>query len=425
MRVRWTISTVAIGLVVFATQAQPAFASGYLDTSFGQHGTVAISVPGSSASIVTALAFGNGGRIWVAANGASYTYLFALTSAGKPDASFNSGQPVSALRGNSTKAFMLLPRSNGGVLVVGNVCCNPTLQPTPVIAAFLANGTVDHAYGNGMGFDAGYTWPPNSSDTTQEFFDAVALPSGAVRVCGVYHLHPNSPAQMLLVGYTPSGGQDTTLGTRGNRFIAGMSDCGALSVDGSGRLVAAGTAVNGGKSYIQVTRLASNGDTDTTYGTNGIAAMAWQTRSIRVQAGLASIDPNGDLLLGLATKDPGQRWMATTTRFDATGSVDTSFGYGGMYRYVPASGSSAITSLDTTRNGKALISLRYATPSGTVLLLARIFDASGKLDGTFGTSGVARVTVVGASSLTDSLGRIVFGGPVPTGTVSYVQRRSG
>jgi len=411
--------------VSFAIQGQPALASGYLDTSFGQHGTASIAVPGSSRAVVTATAFGTGGRIWVAANDANNTYLYALTSAGKPDASFNAGRPVAALLGDSTKAFVLLPRANGGVLVVGTHCCDPTFQPAPVIAAFLANGSVDHSYGNGMGFDNGYTWPPNDTDTTQEFFDAVALPSGAVRVCGVYRLHPTSPAQMILVGYTPSGDSDTTLGARGNRFIPGMNDCGALSVDGSGRLLAAGTGVSGGKSYVRVTRLAPNGDIDTSYGSNGITTMAWHTRSIKVQAGLASIDPNGDLLLGLATKDPGQRWMAATTRFDSSGSVDTSFGYGGMYRYVPSSGSSAITSLDTTRNGKTLISLRYATPSGTLLLLARIFDASGKFDGTFGTGGFAHVPVVGASGLTDSLGRIVLGGPVPSGTVSYVQRRWG
>ena len=401
--------------------ALPGNASGYLDTSFGQHGTAVISA--GTGARVAAMAFGNSGRIWVAANDATDTFLFALTSSGKLDTAFNSGRPVSP--GPRARAFAIEPRADGGVNLIGEVCCDGSEQPFPLIEAFLANGSIDNSYGNGMGYDDGYVWPPNSNDTTQDFFSAVVLPSGAVRECGVYRLHPTSTPQMILDGTTASGHDDTTVGANGNRFIPGMTDCHALAVDGSGNLLATGTVTENGKSYIRTVRMAANGDVDTTYGTNGYSTVKWSGRSIRQRAGIATVDQQGGLLLGLATQDPGQRWMAATLRLSSTGSIDAAYGYGGMYRYVPTTGSSAISSLDVTRNGKAMISLTYATPTGTQLRLVRISAATGRVDPTFGSNGLVQVSVVGASVLTDSVGRLLLGGPVPSNAVSYVQRRWG
>jgi hypothetical protein len=197
-------------------------------------------------------------------------------------------------------------------------------------------------------------------------------------------------------------------------------------VDGSGTLLAAGTEKGSdGKKYVRVTRLTADGDVDSTYGVNGIATLAGSTRAISLVWRAAAIDPNGGLLLGVQTKEPGQRWMAATSRLNANGTVDNTFGYGGIYRYVPSTGSSAITSLSSTRNGKALIFLTYATTTGRHLLLDRILDATGRVDPTFGSNGVVAVPIVGFASLTDSLGRIVTGGPIPDRTISYVQRRFG
>jgi len=431
---------VILPIVVLLFIAQGAAASGYLDTSFGQRGTIALPdlhppSPCCPLSALTVLAFGKNGRIWADATEGSFSYLYAFTATGKPDLTFHSGKPLNPFSADGTEAIALLPRSDGGVLVVDRWCCGSVGEAGISVAAVNSNGSYDSSYGDQNAYLPGraeHTYTNYDYNTGEGYSAALMLQSGAVRVCGFRQTQtfPSPPVvQMLLVGFTPTGQPDTAVGPQGWRVVSGLSSCKALVLDGSGKLFAAGTERDStGKTSVVVARLSSEGDTDSSYGVNGVATLSRATRSVALVERSAAIDPNGGLLVGLATKDPGQRWMAATGRFTAAGLVDTAFGYGGIYRYVPSAGSSALTSLDVTKSGRMLLSLRYATPSGTQLMLVRALDATGRFDPSFGYGGTVRVTVNGVQAITDALGRIVSGGPTPyrypAGTESYLQRRT-
>ena len=433
--------------------AQPALASGYLDPSFGQNGTIAIhdqhssycngsSEPRCHYAVLTATAFGKNGRIWAAAadgdapiarssqTSAYYVELYAFTSTGKPDATFHQGKPLVVSSdpypfelAGPLYALKLLTRSDGGVFVVSTFGPSMGGGSGVEVTSVSAIGAFNSAYGNNG--TASYTYGNDTELKAAGFSDAVLLSTGAIRICGARQDGPeyNNPS-MLLVGFTPTGQPDAAVGADGTREIPQPWVCGDLVSDPSGNLLAAGITWSGYRVSVVVTRITPNGVVDTTYGVDGIGTLAGSTRSIALR-GSAVLDPNGGLIVGLSTRDPGQRSMAATGRFNPDGTVDTSYGYGGIYRYVPTNGSSALTSLDATRSGKVLISLTYATSTGTHYLLDRILDTTGRVDPTFGHNGTVAVTIVGTQTLTDSVGRIVAGGFLPNRTVSYIQRRSG
>ena len=434
---RWRKSMVIVSTAVVLLIAQAAAASGYLDPTFGQRGTIGLPdlyppKPCCPLSALSALAFGSNGRTWADATEGSADYLYAFTSAGKPDTTFHSGKPLFVFSADGTEAIALLPRADGSILVVDEWCCEGNGESGVTVSAIKSNGAADTTYGDqrpGVYGTATHSYTNGDYNTYEDYSAAVMLPSGAVRVCGSRQTQtfPDPQVkQLLLVGFTPTGQPDTAVGPQGWRVLDGLSGCDALVADSTGDLLAAGTEKGSdGKKFVRVTHLTPNGDVDTTYGVNGVATLIGSVRAISLAWRAAAIDPNGGLLLGIKTKDPGQRWMAATSRINPNGTVDATFGYGGIYRYVPSNGSSAITSLNVTRNGKALIFLTYATTSGRHLLLDRIMDATGRVDPSFGTNGVVAVSIVGFVALTDTLGRIVSGGPIPDRSVSYIQRRFG
>src|SRR5207245_2568522 len=105
------------------------------------------------------------------------------------------------------------------------------------------------------------------------------------------------------------------VGSDGTRELPGLTQCNALVVDPNGNLIAVGTQDKDGyTAEVLATRLNPNGVVDTTYGSNGIATLSWSTRSIVLINRAVAIDPQGGLLVGLRTRDPGHRWMAATGR---------------------------------------------------------------------------------------------------------------
>jgi uncharacterized delta-60 repeat protein len=163
-----------------------------------------------------------------------------------------------------------------------------------------------------------------------------------------------------LVRYLPNGARDASFRQGG---FAALPDTGIssfaprLAVQSDDKIVLAGeaTSANGTGSSFDVVRLNANGTVDTGFGSGGVATTTFPVLNASVQGAQAVlIQPDGKILAGgeNITGNPSGTTRApedfgALARFNANGSIDTSFGTGGQVQV----GNSDFTGLGLDANG--------------------------------------------------------------------------
>jgi uncharacterized delta-60 repeat protein len=137
-----------------------------------------------------------------------------------------------------------------------------------------------------------------------------------------------------LVRYTSAGELDTSFGTNGitlTTFAAISFDPIGFAVEPNGNFLVGGVASNqAGQHGFGLARYTPNGILDTTFGTNGLVATKVGTRSDAPSALL--LQPNGQIVMGGFEVAGGQGapGMMSLARYNANGTLDTTFGKGGI-----------------------------------------------------------------------------------------------
>ena len=158
----------------------------------------------------------------------------------------------------------------------------------------------------------------------------------------------------------------------------------AIAVQSDGKIVAASQGSSTNSYAWRLTRLNTDGTTDTTFGAGGIVDTTFSTQyplptKIVVQS-------DGKILVG-------GEFVATTgsalARYNTDGSLDTSFGAGGIAD-LSSIGSSWIEDMAMCSDGDILLALAF---NGTVYLRAARLTSSGSLDTSFGSGGIKTFTV--------------------------------
>lgn len=171
-----------------------------------------------------------------------------------------------------------------------------------------------------------------------------------------------------------SGG--TALAPVGSPYMAA-----ATLVDSAGRVVVVGDSW--ADSSVAITRFNADGTPDASFGTGGTIAPTFSADGPD-QLYAAAIQPDGKILV--AGSFESEFGLA---RFNADGSLDRSFGTGGVVM-TAISGDASSTSPDVIcglvveADGKILV----AGDTDSSIALAR-YNANGSLDGTFGRRGIA------------------------------------
>ena len=141
--------------------------------------------------------------------------------------------------------------------------------------------------------------------------------------------------QIVVIRYTASGAVDTTFGTDGATTVD-LPDGGgptSLVVQPDGKILVGGEMLDssaGGSEFSQnefiAVRFNSNGTLDSGFGVGGIAKAAFG--SMGIDSFSMAMAPDGKIVMG------GDAYSGTTddsalVRFNANGTLDTSFGTGG------------------------------------------------------------------------------------------------
>ena len=237
-----------------------------------------------------------------------------------------------------------------GVVVVvlssllSTVFISPSSASTPgeLDASFGTGGKVTTAIGTTL-----------SGSNIAEAMSVVMDSNGKIVVAGYAYFGSN--VDFALARYLSNGTLDTSFGTGGivTTPVGTASDTAqSIAIDSSGKIVVAGYVLNGLVYDIAVVRYLSNGDLDLSFSTDGKVTTAIGTAS-DLAFGMA-IDANGKIVVtGYSENGPNDD--VALARYNSNGTLDSSFGTGGIVTTSIRDGDNWGRALTFDSNGKIVI----------------------------------------------------------------------
>jgi uncharacterized delta-60 repeat protein len=307
-------------------------------------------------------------------------------SAGALDLTFGSGGIVTTdIASSNDAAYAVLIQPDGKVLA-GGIANNP--RGDFGLARYLADGSLDSSFGSGG------TVMTNFGEDEQ--LNSLAFQADGKIVAGGFtaKLNPEIGGfdyDFALARYNPDGSLDSSFGGKGKsagkvttNLAVGQDILEAVAIQPTdGRILAAGRS----KGDIILARYNSNGSLDTSFGSGGVV----RTDLGGVEEARAmTLTPGGNIIVaGSAGND------FLVARYLSDGRLDSSFGNQGV----------VVTPLDATRSDFAdAVALQ---PDGRIVTAGTVFrvvdpetgavsrftalvryDAQGNLDATFGDNGI-------------------------------------
>jgi uncharacterized delta-60 repeat protein len=230
---------------------------------------------------------------------------------------------------------------------------------------------------------------------------------------------PISPVVNACSSSTPQTGCiDSTFGSSGAALLldTSLAPQGAIRLqpqaDGTQKIVIA----NQTGSSATVARFNLDGTLDSTFGSGGISSYQLQTSGGISIGGDVTIDGNRNILV------VGQAGPLFVMRFLPNGGADTSFGSNGVFNYQPSpSGFAEAAALALQPDGKIVVVGSQSTANNHTAALVLRLNSNGTLDSTFGNSGITSIIFPGSKN--GALLRTVAIQPV--GTTNYVVTGAG
>jgi len=197
------------------------------------------------------------------------------------------------------------------------------------------------------------------------------------------------------------GSIDTNFGTNGSvrAFIGGADSIhdGAsdVAIQSDGKIVTVGgTVFPPFNEAFAVARFNANGSIDDTFGTNGtVTTFIDGGDAAHDDAAAVAIQPDGKIVAAGRSGDASYHSALALARFNADGSIDSTFGTNGNIRTYLSLGNATmnwIESIALQPDGKIVVAgVSVDSSSIAAFALAR-FNTDGGIDSTFGTNGSVR-----------------------------------
>ncbi len=380
----------------------PAFASGPgdLDPTFGSGGVV--TTPGGSnhGGAAYALVLQPDGKLVAAGqywNGADWDFgLVRYNPDGSLDTTFGNAGIVStgiAPSGLNTafeygRALVLQPDNR--LVLAGFVSSDDEFRAAlPALARYNPDGSFDATFGSGGTVITSIAGEANA---------LALLPDGGLITAG-YAPVGNGHTGVALISYNPDGSLDTTFGNGGIATIplSGGYDQGrALVVQPDGTLVVACLWRNNSLiSRFALIRTTADGSLDATFGVGGIAKIQFPNSLDYDNPHAVVRQSDGKLVVAGVSYTP--RALFALARFNTDGSLDPAFGGTGMVT-TPIGTYARAFALTLQPDGKLVAAGAYASGSQERFALVR-YNPDGTLDTSFGSGGVVAPTSAGGIPL--------------------------
>lgn len=307
---------------------------GTADTSFGTNGILYADVGGKNDIVPTVLLQADGKIILVghSKNSAdrSIISIFRFNSDGTTDTSFGTnGVTLSAITTSGTRGdtpFDAILQPDGKIVVAGAWNGAPFC-----IARWNNNGSIDSNFGTDGNLCA-ITSPAGTGQMT-----SLALQTdGKIVASAKFTTSFTAPFDFMIFRFNQNGTLDTSFDGDGyarTDFDSVFDDAMSIHVLPDGKILATGRAgINGSSQYnFGLARYNSNGSLDSSFGTNG-KAVAFADNTAGSEDYSSVLLENGKIIIARYKRQasPGISTDGQIARFNADGSIDSSFGNGGQ-----------------------------------------------------------------------------------------------
>ena len=393
--------------------------NGSLDGTFGSGGRVHTDF-NRQADQAYALGLQDDGKVVVAGvkdfgSSVSDFGLARYTSTGVLDPTFGTGGLASLdFYGGRDEARSLIITGSGLILLAGMAYRAGHGGYNFGLARFNADGTPDVTFGSGgkveTDLNNGLDWA-----TPLMMQDDGKIVAGGKAYMGV-----GTGEDFALVRYNSDGSLDISAGTGGKvnvDFGVGEDRARAMAIDGDYKIVAAGHSYQGGlrNEDFALVRFHHGGGRDSAFGNGGkVSTDFGETLD---QALAVAVDGDGKIVAAGYTESGGGAQDFALARYNADGSLDTSFDTDGLVT-TDLGGQDQAWALVIQADGKIVAAGYSDTGDGGHFALVR-YNADGSLDTTFDTDGIVITDFGGADRIRalviDGDGKLVAAGYSDTG----------
>ena len=363
------LALIVLGL--FFAPSAGAQAQGSLDTSFGTGGKQTTDF-GGGPDIGQGSVVQPDGKIVVVGHASGDFALARYNADGSLDTSFgDGGKQTTDIAGGYDQGRALAVQPDGKIVVAGYTDAG---GGDFALARYNADGSLDTSFGDG-------------GKQTTDFGDldnqgnALALqPDGKIVVAG--STSGEGGYDFALARYNADGSLDTTFGDGGKQTtdFAGLDNQGnALALQPDGKIVVAGHACVFGCDFA-LARYNADGSLDTTFGDGGKQTTDFGDSYDQGHA--VAVQPDGKIVVAGFTDIGGGDFALA--RYNADGSLDMSFGDGG--KQTTDFGGDEFADAEALDPDDKIVAAGYACLSSCDFVLTR-YNADGSLDTTFGDGG--------------------------------------
>jgi uncharacterized delta-60 repeat protein len=376
-------------LVIFLLFAASLQAApGDLDTGFGAGGITTTAVgTGDGAHAVVQRADGKLVAAGYSYNGSNYDFALAR---------YNTDGSLDTSFGTGGKTTTAIGSSHDSVFSM--------VQQTDsklVLAGYSYNSSTSYnfalvRYNEDGSLDSSFgtggivTTAMSSSDDSS--YSVIQQTDGKLVVAG--YARVGSSYRFALARYNTDGSLDSSFGTGGKVITpVGVSYAFILSViqQADGKLVATGYVHNGSNYDFGLVRYNTDGSLDTSFGVGGVVLTAVGTSQDYPFSVIQQADGK---LVAAGYSHSGSNHDFALVRYNEDGSLDSSFGTGGKVTTAVGAGHDYIYSVIQQANGK-LVAAGYSTNAGVDSFALALYNTDGSLDTDFGTGGIV-ITAVGS-----------------------------
>jgi uncharacterized delta-60 repeat protein len=388
-----------------------------LDASFGTGGIATAGAGGE----IKAIALQADGRFVAAIGNALARY----NANGSLDTSFGSNGSVASVLGadGNNQIFDVAVQPDGRIVAVGKARTTgaSSLGDDFAAARFNADGSRDAGFNGGQPRQVDWIGGPDRATRV------LLQPDGRIVLAGFATTTLTSTSDdtgFAVVRLNADGSLDSGFGSGGRAAAEiGSIDFGyAAALQADGRIVVAGRVSysRGDESDVGVVRFNADGTLDTSFGSNGTRtfdlSQNWD------EATTMLVQPDGKLLLAVAYSDAGN-FAYGLLRLTPAGERDASFGTDGfIFRHI-GSGNDSPTALVLQADGRIVLA-GYAVNTATSfdVALAR-FGTDGTPDAGFGNGGARVFDLFGSADGAEDLliqpdGRLLAAGSARNGLVT-------
>lgn len=399
------IISLLIGLWGCFNTATSVAAPGSLDVSFDGDGKVITNLGGTIQS-ARAVAVQPDGKILLGGSSNGDFALMRYNSNGSLDATFGSAGVAITSIGDGDSAYAVALQADGKILLAGSTTVAG--QTDFALARYNSNGSLDASFGSGGVITSNYD--------PGEVAYAIALQTD-----GKVLLGGTAGGEIALLRFTSNGVLDSGFAGGGRTVIpigGGLDAAYAVTVQADGRILLGGYSTVGAYTDFALVRCNENGSVDSSFGAGGrVITPIGSSHDI---AYAIAVHPDGRILLAGSAVN-GSYTDFAIARYTSNGVLDTSLAGIGKVTTSLALNDVAYA-MEVQPDGKILLAGNGSNGTSTDFALAR-YSNNGVLDGGFGASGKLLIPVGTANDVATAValqpdGKIVVGGYVTNSSVN-------